>query len=237
MIVGRKGAGGGHLARQQPRGQRHAGDHSHICGLGCGQERIRGALAKKVVDDLHRHNAGVADGLYRLVNLFYRHAIGRDFAFGFQRFHRVIDHGAGVNRCRRAVQLHQIKAVHLQIGAAAIDEGFKVGQGIALGLMRVQAATGFGGDKGARGVWAAFGQHGGDQAFRPAIAVDIRGIKEIDAGIQRGVQRGFGVSLAHLAPSAANGPSAKADGGGLKASFAKTAGGKGHGSSPVARHT
>jgi len=122
------------------------------------------------------------------------------------------------------MQLDKIKAIHLQIGATAVHKGFKVRQCVPIGHMRVQPAASFGGHKRARAGKATFAQDCGNDPFGSAIAIDISGVNKIDTGIKGGVQGGFGVIFTYLAPSAADGPSAKADAGGLKAGFAKVAG-------------
>jgi len=50
-----------------------------------------------------------------------------------------------------------------------------------------------------------------DDLFRPAIAVDVGGIDEGHAGIERGIQRVAAVRFAHIAPGAADLPCAEAD--------------------------
>ena len=58
---------------------------------------------------------------------------------------------------------------------------------------------------------AALLEDRGDDLFRAAVAIDIGGIDEGDAGIERGVEGSLAVGLADLTPGAADLPGAEAD--------------------------
>ena len=104
---------------------------------------------------------------------------------GFDRLKRVIDRGVGIDRCWRAVQLHKVKAIDAQIGQAAVDEGFDIGDGIAARHMRAEAPPGLGGDVRPRTAPVAQHIKGSD------VVIDI------DLGIGRGRATVWTCDLTH----------------------------------------
>ena len=55
------------------------------------------------------------------------------------------------------------------------------------------------------------GEDASDQAFAPTVAVDVGGVDEGDARIQRGLERGDRVALRDVAPVGAELPGAETD--------------------------
>ena len=75
---------------------------------------------------------------------------------------------------------------------------------IALDGLRRQPLSGLGGDE--RPLAAALLQHPGDQLLGTAVAIDVGGVDEGDAGIERGVQGGHRLVVIDLAPGGADRP-------------------------------
>src|SRR4029079_2775827 len=126
--------------------------------------------------------------------------------------HEVIEHSEDlrmvVEICRRAVQLQEIYDIGCQVPKAFVDPARKVLTAIALGSLFRQLP-------------ACLGQHHNffftfllqtrNQALAASVAVNICGVDEVDSGIDGGIQGFHGFFVAHLSPSASNGPSSKAD--------------------------
>src|SRR5690606_18758592 len=96
-----------------------------------------------------------------------------------------------------------------EVAAAAVDPLLQVLRGVAGDFLLRQATPGLG--RHERALAAALLEHARDQALGMAIAVDIGGVDEIEAGIQRRVQRGDRLTVVDRAPGRANGPGAEAD--------------------------
>jgi hypothetical protein len=109
----------------------------------------------------------------------------------------------------RTVQLDEVERVGLQIFQAAVDPAVEVLLGVPLDGLRRQAFSGLGGDE--RPLAAALLERPGDQLLRAAVAVDVGGVDEGDAGVQSGVQRGNRLVVIDLAPGSADRPRAETD--------------------------
>ena len=196
------------LAGQQPRRQRQAREHADLAALGLGEEQLGRALAEHVVDDLHRLHAGVLDRLQRILDALDADAVEPHLP----GLHQVVEDpehlGLVVDVRRRAVQLQQIQRVGLEILQAALDEGGQVLAVEALGDERLQALAGLGRDVERVAALAAQARQ---QLFTVAVAVDVGGVEEVHAAIQRAVQRRQRLAIVDRAPGAADGPGAEAD--------------------------
>ena len=129
---------------------------------------------------------------------------------------------------RPSVELEQIELGRAELG----QPGGDILAEIFLGIAFVGPAVGRGRpDAGGRGglggdedifLFAggfALAQHLADQAFAAAIAIPGGGVDEVDAKVQRAMERGEGVGLGLGAPRATNGPGAEADLGCVKGMF------------------
>ncbi len=107
------------------------------------------------------------------------------------------------------MKLDEVERLDLEIFEAAVDPAVQVLICVAGdGLLR-QAAAGLGRDEhaGARPRLQGLG----DQPFRAAVAIDVRGVDEGHASVERGVQRGERLAFLDLAPASADRPGAEAD--------------------------
>jgi hypothetical protein len=87
--------------------------------------------------------------------------------------------------------------------------------------VRIEAAAGLGGD--VEVVAGPLLLEAGQQALAVAVAIDVGGVEEVHAQVQRLVQRGHGGSVVGGAPGATNGPGTEGDGGDLPAGAAEFA--------------
>ena len=111
---------------------------------------------------------------------------------------------------RRAVELDEVERLDLEVFQAAVDPAAEVLVTVAGdGLLR-QAAAGLGRDEHV-GAPARRFQDLGDDPFRAAVAIDVGGVDEGDAGVERGVERRDRVAFLDLAPASADRPGAEAD--------------------------
>jgi len=81
------------------------------------------------------------------------------------------------------VQLHEIERLNLQIFEAALDPGVEVFTGIALRDLLGQPPTRFGDD--VEWIAGALFAQPGDQAFAVSVSIDIGGVDQVDAEIER----------------------------------------------------
>ena len=76
------------------------------------KEEFQGALAKDVEDNLHRLDAGVFDGLERLLDFLDADAVVPNFARPLE----IVERGKGfrlvIDSSRRAVKLNQVERLH-----------------------------------------------------------------------------------------------------------------------------
>ena len=161
VIIRRKGAGRCHLACQQARGQRHPRNHRHAQLFRRAKEPLRRARTKHVVDDLHRCHTGPRNGGHRLRHRFHADAIARNDATRLQIIQRIENGIVVIGHRWRAMQLQQIKAIHLQVAARTVNERRQIA--VTFCHMWRKPAPGLCRHKGARA--GAGGQHFGNQAF------------------------------------------------------------------------
>ena len=103
----------------------------------------------------------------------------------------------------------QVQHIDVQVAQAAVDPGFEILRAVAgHGLLR-QPATGLGRHERARA--APLLEHARDQLLGMSVAVNVRGVDEVQAGVERGMQRGHRFGIVDLAPRRADRPSAEAD--------------------------
>src|SRR5690606_4293949 len=137
------------------------------------------------------------------------HAVARDRAALDQPLQVFEQLRVVVGVGRRAMQLQQVEGLDLQVAAAAVDPLLQVLRGVAGHLLPGQATPGLG--RHERALAAALLEHARDQALGMAVAVHVGGVDEIQAGIQRRVQRGDRLAVVDRAPGRADRPGAEAD--------------------------
>ena len=106
------------------------------------------------------------------------------------------------------MQLQQVNRVRFQVSQAAFDEGREVDAIVTVRGVWIEPAARLGGDvKFFLPLLSQFCH----QPFAAAVAIDIRGVEEIHAAVERGVEGGERFLIVHVTPGAADGPRAKAD--------------------------
>ena len=144
----------------------------------------------------------------RLVAGLDRHAVGGDAALLDERVELgeervVLDHGG-----RRAVQLHEVEPLDPEVLARAVVPLAEARRRV-LGVLLRHAAPHLRRDE--RPLTGKLREDAADQALAAAVAVDVGGVDERDAGLERGLDRLDAVALADVAPVAAELPRAEAD--------------------------
>lgn len=98
------------------------------------------SLPEDIVDDLDRGDARIFDRLQGLLDPFDRDAVVTDLALGRDFVERAEKLGPVIDVRRRAVELDEIEGLDAEILEAAVDEGFDIGAGIAIGDMRIESS-------------------------------------------------------------------------------------------------
>ena len=193
---------------KQPAGQRNTRQDADLLQLGLGKEELRRTLTEAIENDLHRLQVGIFHGLESLFHALHAHPVETDLA----RLHQVVEHAENLRMIvgigRRAMELHQVEDLDVQVEQVVFDPGGKVSAAVALNRLLGQTPAHLGGYDD---VFFAGLLQLPDQAMTAAIAVDIRSIEKVDAGIDRLVERSQRFLIGYLAPGPANGPCAKTD--------------------------
>ena len=96
-----------------------------------------------------------------------------------------------------------------EVREAPLDEGSEIGCVVAVGGVRREPSAGLGGDEERLRSFAA---EAGNEALGEAIAVDVGGVEEVDAGVEGRVEGSHRLGLVGPAPlAAADGPGTEAD--------------------------
>src|SRR3954471_15325689 len=177
-----------------------------------------GLAPEDVEDDLDGLHPGMLQRGQPLGHGLDRDAVGGDRLLLDEGVEGVVDPLVGVHGRRRAVQLDQVQGVHAQVAPGLVDPRPQVLRRVLLGDEGVGTPADLGGDEGAL---PAVGQRLLDPLLGPAVAVDVRGVQQGDARVERGVQDPRGVVLGHLSPAAAELPGAQADDGDVGAGAAE----------------
>ena len=196
------------LAGQQAAGQRHPGEDADPARAAAGQQLLQGLAPEDVEDHLDGLHARVLQGGQPLGDGLHRDAVGGDRLLRDQRVEGVVDPLVGVDRRRRAVQLHQVEGVDAEVAAGPVDPGAQVLGRVLLRLEGVGAPAGLGGDERAL---RARGERLADALLRAAVAVDVGGVEQGHPGVEGGVQDVGGGVVVDVAPVAAELPGAQAD--------------------------
>src|SRR5690606_31982605 len=91
------------LARQKPARQRQPRQNADLLGAGLLKKELGGTLPKQVVDDLHRSDAGVFDGLERFFDSLDADSIVTQLAALLELVQSIEDLWHVVNIRRRTV--------------------------------------------------------------------------------------------------------------------------------------
>src|ERR1700760_4225624 len=102
---------------------------------------------------------------------------------------------------RRAVQLHQVQDLDVQVEQVVLDPGGKVSAAVAFNRLLRQTPAYLGGDDD---VFFAGLLQLPDQAMTAAISVDIGGVEKVDTRVDRLVEGSQRFLVGYLAPGPAN---------------------------------
>ena len=150
-----------------------------------GQHLLQRLAAEHVEDDLHGGDVRPDDRLERLVDGLDGHPVGGDAALVDEHVEGVVGGLAAVHLRRRAVQLHQVEGVDVEVLARAVGPGAEPRERVGVGDVRVGAAAHLRRD-GQAVVRAAGGQERADELLGAAVAVDVGGVQERHAGVDGG---------------------------------------------------
>lgn len=245
-IVGGEGRVGVELPREHAlvEGDAHDdGDAAFACDV---EEFGGGFLLKEVVDDLHRIDPATAHEVDHgvLILLGRGNTDETEAAFALKGAKNFEGCGVAVPRPGPGVKLEEIEFFGAEVGAARGDVFAEVAFGIAIvgavvgrGRPRAGGGRGFGGDEDAGGGadGGALAQDPGDEFFAAAVAIAGGGVDEVDAEIERPMERGEGIGVGLRAPRATDGPCTEADFGGGEGVLAKEAELHGEGCSGAGR--
>ena len=208
VVRGLERRGGRELAGEQARRERHPRQDPHVPARRLGEEPVRGPLAEHVEDDLDRGDARELDRLEGLLDLLHADAVGGDGARGHQLVQRREVLRAVVDGRVEAVELDEVQRLDAQVLAAAVRPGPER-LGRVARHVQGRAPAHLGGDE--ERLAGALGQEPADHPLAPPVAVDVRGVDEVHAGIGRRVQRPQAVGVVHRAPVRPDGPRPEAD--------------------------
>ena len=217
VILG-EAAGRGELSGEQPGGERHAGDERHALLRSGRQHLLERLQAEGVHDDLDRGEMLALEADQRLLAGLDAHSPGGDALLLDQRIEHVEHAVVAIDRGRRAVQLHQVEGVHAEVLPRALHPGAQVLLGEGLRCEGVGAAGGLGGDEREGGrradgrctIGAEARAQRAEQALAAAVAVDVGGVEEGHARLERGVEHRRRGLVGDLAPVRADLPAALA---------------------------
>ena len=159
-------------------------------------------------DYLERLQGGVLERLQPLFDALDAGAVEAHFP----GLHQIVQHpehfGHVVHVGRWAVKLDQVERRDLEILEAALHVPSQVYAVVAFPDMRTRAASDLGGHPERI---ASLAPQPGEQSFAVTVAIDVSGIEEIDAEVQRAVQAAHCLSIIHLTPGATDGPGTETD--------------------------
>ena len=143
-------------------------------------------------------HAGVRQGHPRLLDLLDAHAVVADLARLLQPVQSLERRVLPVDVRRRAVELEQVQGFDAQVFQASLDEGGEVLVVVAFRGVGIEAASRLGRDEDL--VVRSVLEEPADELLAAAVAVDVRGVEEVDAEVDSAVQGRVGVVLADSAP-------------------------------------
>ena len=176
--------------------------------LACGKKASGGALPEAVEDDLHRLNIGILNRLKGLFDLLNTDSVVADLAGLDQVVEDCKHFRAGIKLGGRAMKLKKIKSFAGEIAQTVFDPRRKILAAVSCNRLARKRRPAL--------VATIISSLPAllelcDEALASAIAIDIRGVEEIDSGIDGLVQSRQRILVRNMAPGAANRPRAKAD--------------------------
>jgi hypothetical protein len=208
VVVGGKLRAGRQFPAQHAARQRNACQNPDPPRFRLRKEQFRGAMPEAVENDLHRLHIWKLDRLQRFFHALHTDSVVAKLPGLHQpvqcakEFRPVVDIG------RRTVKLHQVEAIRGQVAQAVFDEAREVPLVVSIRGVRREAAPRLGGDKDLR---LAIALQLRNQPLAPSHAVDIGRVDEVDAAVDRRVQRGERLGIVHISPASSDRPRAKTD--------------------------
>src|SRR6185312_10644445 len=181
MIVLRKFALLRQLAAQQSTGQREADNDRDTFFLRFGKQHVNRFLAEDIENNLQRDETRLLKAEQGFVHGFDAGAEVANLALALQLAQKLEHFAAPHDFHRNAMQLREVERRHAQSLQRGLGRGAHVGFGVFVGVKTAGAAE-FGGDEN---FGFAFLEEFSNQRFAAAIAVDVRGVEKIRAGIDR----------------------------------------------------
>ena len=138
VVVGRKLRIRLQFSSEHSAGKRHSREDPDFLFFRARKEEFSRALAETVENNLDGLNVGELDRLERFFDLLHAHAVVADFA----GLRELVERGEHVRPVvhlgRRAVQLHEIERIGLQVLQAAINERGQILAVVTGGRVRVE---------------------------------------------------------------------------------------------------
>ena len=194
--------------RQQSGRERDPGQDADTGLRGRRQHLLERLLPERVEDDLHRGDVRAGDGGQRLRDRLDAHPVRRDAAVGDHRVEGVVDLVAAVDLGRGAVQLDEVEPLDAEIAPRPVVPLAEVVEDVVLrDLLDPPAHLGGDEDPGVR----TLAQEAPDDLLAAPVPVDVGGVEEGDARLDRGLEHGQRVAVGHIAPVAAELPGPQTD--------------------------
>ncbi len=146
------------------------------------------------------------DRRQRLGHGLHRDAVGGDAPLGDERVQGVVHGVVGVDRRGRAVQLDEVEGLDAEVLPRAVRPGAEGVERVRLGHMGVRATAHLRRDRQAMA--PALGEQPPDEPFAAPVAVDVGGVQEGHARVDRRVQDRHRAVLGDLSPVRAELPAA-----------------------------
>ena len=175
-----------------------------------GQHLLGRLEPEHVEDDLQALDLGMAHRGERFLHGLDADAVVPELS----RPHEVVEDAEHVRLAeqggRRTVELQQIDGVHLEVLQAALDPRGQVLARVAFGRLGREPPAGLRGDPDR--LARPLAPEPGHEPLAAPVAIHVRRVDEVHAGVNRGVQRPHRLLVVHLAPASANRPRPEADG-------------------------
>ena len=209
VIVGRKPRHGSELAGQKTARQWNPGEDADLLRQRFGEDPFRRLEAEHVEDNLNTLHVRVLHRVERLVGRLNADPVVAQLAGGNQ----VVQNGEGfrlsVERRWRAMELEEIDRLDFEVREAAVDPCGQVVPAVSFTRLLRQAASGLGRDPNR--VPRPLAPQLRDQPLAASVAVDVCRIDEVDAVVDRRMQRRHRGRIVYRAPAPADRPCAKPD--------------------------
>ena len=165
-------------------------------------------MPEHVENDLHALDARILDGLQRFLDPFDAHTVVLDLAGLGDIVQRLENFRAVIHLRRWTVQLQQVDAFDAEVAQAAVDEAGEIALVVSVRRVRRETSARF---RCHNDLLGAFTHYFADEPFAVPIPVHVGGVDEVDAEINRAMERRQRLAVIHGSPGSADGPRAKAD--------------------------